>query len=107
MCSVRMPTATADASNIDVDVADADVDGDESTSSMRTSALTMLGITNEEVKEFQEFASKTGQFVSQGFSSFLSSVFQVNIPTTTQAKTAVCTTITTITVDGNNCSNIN
>ena len=91
MCSVRMPTATADASNIDVDVADADVDGDESTSSMRTSALTMLGITNEEVKEFQEFASKTGQFVSQGFSSFLSSVFQVNIPTTTQAKTAAAT----------------
>ena len=74
-----------------VDVADAGVDGDESTLSMRTSALTMLGITNEEVKEVQEFASITGQFVSQGFSSFLSSVSQVHISTTTQAITAAAT----------------
>ena len=74
-----------------VDVADAGVDGDESMSSTRTSALTMLGITNEEVKEVQEFASITGQFVSQGFSSFLSSVSQVHIYTTTQAITAAAT----------------
>ena len=82
---VHLVTAAAknDADENDADENDADVaahivNADTPTSS--TSPLALLGISEDEVKEVKEFASKTGQMVSKGFSSFLSSVSQVGSP---------------------------
>ena len=70
--------AKNDADENDADVAAHIVNADTPTSS--TSPLALLGISEDEVKEVKEFASKTGQMVSKGFSSFLSSVSKVGSP---------------------------
>ena len=68
--SADAATLAADAATLS---ADADAEGESS------SALAMLGISASEVEEVKEFASKTGKYVSKGFSSFLTSVSQVGV----------------------------
>ena len=80
--NVATPSASSPYVEADADLVTPDPNAaaaaDAASGAAAASPLALLGISEEEVKEVKRFASKTGEYVSKGFSSFLSSVSQVS-----------------------------
>ena len=79
--NVATPSASSPYVEADADLVTPDPNAaaaDAASGGAAASPLALLGISEEEVKEVKRFASKTGEYVSKGFSSFLSSVSQVS-----------------------------